>query len=186
MHAYACVITTQTINVESSGPVALVCPYSSLVGLGQSEDVNVRNNSSVILGLLLSVVASIPARAETDLTGKWVGTFNGVQVEIPLQPGPFGWQGEEAKKLRAPRFVEATLQLDVETQKKGLVVGTWNAGAFKQTFVCAQLSQAAWNCVDAGGRASIEIKSATEIRLCYLDNREGAQGAGCAQLRKSQ
>jgi hypothetical protein len=65
-------------------------------------------------------------------------------------------------------------------------VGTWNAGEFKQTFVCAQLNPAAWNCVDAGGRASIEIKSATEIRLCYLDNRGGAQGAGCAQLRKSQ
>ena len=90
------------------------------------------------------------------------------------------------KKIRAPKFVEATLQLDVETQKKGLAVGTWNAGEFKHTFVCAQISQAAWNCVDAGGRASLEIESATEIRLCYLDNREGAQGAGCAQLRKSQ
>jgi len=146
----------------------------------------VRNNNSVLLGVLLSVAASIPARAETDLTGKWVGTFNGVQVEIPLQPGPFGWQGEENKKLRAPRFIEATLQLDVATQKKGLVVGTWNAGEFKHTFVCAQISQAAWNCVDAGGRASLEIQSATEMRLCYLDNREGAQGAGCAQLKKSQ
>jgi hypothetical protein len=30
---------------------------------------------SVALGVLLSVAASIPARAETDLTGKWVGPF---------------------------------------------------------------------------------------------------------------
>jgi hypothetical protein len=157
-----------------------------IIVLDKRVEVDVRNNNSVLLGALLSVVASIPARADTDLTGKWVGTFNGVQVEIPLQPGPFGWQGEEPKKIRAPKFVEATLQLDVETQKKGLAVGTWNAGEFKHTFVCAQISQAAWNCVDAGGRASLEIESATEIRLCYLDNREGAQGAGCAQLRKSQ
>jgi len=154
--------------------------------LGLSEDINVRNNNSVLLGALLSVVASIPARADTDLTGKWVGTFNGVQVEIPLQPGPFGWQGADTRRVQTPRFVEATLQLDFETEKKGLAVGTWNAGEFKQKFVCAQISQAVWNCVDAGGRASLEIKSATEIRLCYLDNREGAQGAGCAQLRKSQ
>jgi hypothetical protein len=38
--------------------------------------------------------------------------------------------------------------------------------------------------VDAGGRASIEITSPTEMKLCYLDNRQGAQGAGCALLRK--
>ena len=156
------------------------------MALCQSEDVNVRNNSSMLLGALLAVVASIPARADTDLTGKWVGTFNGVQVEIPLQPGPFGWQGEEAKKIRAPRFVEATLQLNIETQKKGLAMGIWSAGDFKHTFVCAQISESMWNCVDAGGRGSLELKSATEIKLCYLDNREGAQGAGCAQLRKSQ
>ena len=145
-----------------------------------------RSYYSVALGAFISVVASIPARAETDLTGKWVGTFNGVQVEIPLQPGPFGWQGEDAKKVPAPRFVEATLRLDVETQKSGLAVGTWNAGEFKQKFVCAQISQAVWNCVDAGGRASIEVKSATEIKVCYLDNRGGAQGAGCGLLRKAQ
>ena len=145
-----------------------------------------RSSHSVALSALLSVIASIPASADTELTGKWVGTFNGVQVEIPLQPGPFGWQGEDVKKVRTPRFVEATLQLDVETQKNGLAVGTWNAGEFKQRFVCAQISQSMWNCVDSGGRASMEVKSATEIKICYLDNRQGAQGAGCGLLRKAQ
>jgi hypothetical protein len=146
----------------------------------------VRSSYSVALSALLSFIASIPASADTELTGKWAGTFNGVQVEIPLQPGPFGWQGEDIKKVRTPRFVEATLQLDVETQKNGLAVGTWNAGEFKQRFVCAQISQAMWNCVDSGGRASMEVKSATEIKVCYLDNRQGAQGAGCGLLRKAQ
>ena len=140
---------------------------------------------SVALGVLLSVAASIPARAETDLTGKWAGPFNGVQVEIPLRPGPFGWESGEARKSAGPRFIEASLQVDIELQKKGLAVGTWTAGGFKQNFVCAQINQTVWNCVDSGGRASMEVTSATEIKLCYLDNREGAQGAGCALLRKT-
>ena len=144
-----------------------------------------RTYYSVAVGALLSVVANMPARAETELTGKWVGQFNGVQVEIPLQPGPFGYQGAEPRKIQAPRFVENTLQIVFETQKQGLAVGTWNAGEFKQKFVCAQLTQTQWNCVDAGGRASVEIRSATEIKVCYLDNREGAQGAGCALLRRA-
>src|SRR5882762_11821550 len=138
----------------------------------------------VALGAVLSVVASFPASAETELTGKWVGPFNGVQVEIPMQPGPFGYESGESRKVLGPRFVETTLRIDFETQKKGLAVGTWNAGQFKQRFVCAQISQTAWSCVDAEGRASIEVTSATEIKLCYLDNRQGAQGAGCALLRK--
>jgi hypothetical protein len=146
----------------------------------------VRRYHSVALGALLSVVASIPVRAETDLTGKWVGPFNGVQVEIPLRPGPFGWPSGEARRTQEPRFVEATLQLDVEVQRKGLAVGTWNAGEFKQRFVCALVSQTVWNCVDAGGRATVEVTSATEIKVCYLDNREGAQGAGCALLRRAK
>src|SRR5262249_46569892 len=145
----------------------------------RAEEVVVRRYHSLALGVLLSVVASIPARAETDLTGKWVGPFNGIQVEVPLRPGPFGWLSGEDRKVEEPRFVEATLQLDVEIQRKGLAVGTWTAGEFKQRFVCAQISQTVWNCVDAGGRASVEITSATEIRVCYLDSREGAQGAGC-------
>jgi hypothetical protein len=137
------------------------------------------------LGALLSVVANVPAHADTDLTGKWVGQFNGVQVEIPLQPGPFGYQSGEPRKAEAPRYIETTLQINFESQKKGLAAGTWNAGEFKQKFVCAQVSQSQWNCVDAGGRASVEVTSATEIKVCYLDNREGAQGAGCALLRKA-
>ena len=84
-----------------------------------------------------------------------------------------------------PRFVESTLQIDVEIQKKGVAAGTWTAGEFKQKFVCAQVSKAVWNCVDAGGRATLEVTLATEIKVCYLDNREGAQGAGCALLRRA-
>ena len=64
-----------------------------------------RSYYSVALGALLSVVASIPARAETDLNGKWVGQFNGVQIEIPPERGPFGYPREEAKGAQTPRFV---------------------------------------------------------------------------------
>ena len=145
-----------------------------------------RSYYSVTLGAFLSLAAGIPAHAETDLTGKWVGQFNGVQIEIPPERGPFGYPLEEAKGAQAPRFVENTLQLDIETQRKGLVVGTWIAGEFKKHFVCAQTSQTIWNCIDSGGRASVEITSPTEIKVCYFDNREGAQGAGCAILQRTK
>jgi hypothetical protein len=144
----------------------------------------VRNHYSVALGTLLFVVASMPARAETDLSGKWVGQFNGVQIEIPPERGPFGYPREEAKGAQTARFVEKTLQLDIETQSKGLAVGTWTAGEFKKHFVCAQTGQTIWNCIDSGGRASVEVNTPTEIKVCYFDNREGAQGAGCALLRR--
>jgi hypothetical protein len=146
----------------------------------------VRSYYFVALGALLSAVGSIPARAETDLTGKWVGKFNGVQIEIPPERGPFGDVREQAKGAQAPRFVEQTLQLDIETQSKGLAVGTWSAGEFKKHFVCAQVSLTVWNCIDSGGRASVEATSPTEIKVCYFDNREGAQGAGCAVLRRTK
>lgn len=143
--------------------------------------------NAATLSALLLIVASMPALAATDLTGKWVGTFSGVQVAILQQQSSFDPFRLDAKKVQAgPRFVESTLQLDIETQKNDLAVGSWGAGEFKQRFVCAQTSQAVWNCVDAGGRSSIEVKSATEIRVCYLDNGEGAPGAGCALLRKAQ
>jgi hypothetical protein len=144
----------------------------------------VQSHYSVALGALLSVVASMPAHADTDLTGKWVGQFNGVQIEIPPERGPFGYPREDAKGTQTPRYVENPLQLDIETQSKGLAVGTWVAGEFKKHFVCAQTSQTIWNCIDAGGRASVEVTSPTEIKVCYFDNREGAQGAGCAILRR--
>ena len=144
-----------------------------------------RTCHSVTLGALLSLIATVPARAETGLTGKWIGPFNGVQVEIPMQPGPFGYESGQSREIQGPRFVQTTLQIDFETEQKGLTVGTWNAGQFKQRFVCAQLGPTLWNCVDATGRASIEVTSATQIKVCYLDNRQGAQGAGCALLRKS-
>ena len=143
-----------------------------------------RNYQSVALGAILCAVASLPARAETELTGKWVGQFNGVQIEIPPERGPFGSPREEAKGAQTARFVEQKLEFEIETQSKGLAVGTWTAGEFKKHFVCAQTSQTIWNCIDAGGRASVELTSPTEIKVCYFDNREGAQGAGCATLRR--
>jgi hypothetical protein len=145
----------------------------------------VRIYRSVIVGTVLSVVASIPAWADTDLTGKWVGPFKGVQIEIPVPAGPFGYENGDARTIQGPRFVENTLQINFEKQQKGLAVGTWNAGEFNQRFACAQVSQTMWNCVDSNGRASVEVTSASEIKVCYLDNRQGAQGAGCAVLRKS-
>jgi hypothetical protein len=150
------------------------------------EEIIVRIYYFVALGALLSIAASIPARAETDLIGKWVGQFNGVQIEIPPERDPFGFPREEAKGVQAPKFIEKTLQLDIEAQNKGLAVGTWTAGEFKKHFVCALVSQASWNCIDSGGRASVEVTSPTEIKVCYFDNREGAQGAGCATLRRTK
>ena len=141
---------------------------------------------SVKLGALVLAVTGVAVAAETDLAGKWVGPFNGVQIAVPLQPGGFGYlSGEPSRTQQAPKFVEATLQVDVETQKNGLAVGTWSAGEFKQQFVCAQTSHTLWNCVDAGGRATLEVTSGSEIKVCYLDNREGAQGAGCAVLQRA-
>jgi hypothetical protein len=63
----------------------------------------VRSCYSVALGALLSVVASIPARAETDLTGKWIGQFIGVQIEMPPERGPFGYPLGEGKGAQAPQ-----------------------------------------------------------------------------------
>jgi hypothetical protein len=145
----------------------------------------IKRHSST-LGILLLAVAGAAVAAETDLTGKWVGPFNGVQIEVPIRPSAFGYlSGEPTKLQKPPRFVSVTLQIDVDTQKNGLAVGTWSGGDFKQEFVCAQTSLALWNCVDAGGRATLEVVSVSEIKVCYLDNREGAQGAGCAILQRT-
>jgi hypothetical protein len=142
--------------------------------------------STTTLGVVLLAVTGTAVAAETDLTGKWVGPFNGVQIAVPLRPSAFGYlSGEPTRTQGPPKFVEATLQIEFETQKKGLVVGTWSAGEFKQQFVCAQTSSTLWNCVDAGGRGTLEVTSGSEIKVCYLDNREGAQGAGCALVKRA-
>jgi hypothetical protein len=146
----------------------------------------VQSYHAAALAALLSVVVGLPARADTELTGKWVGQFNGVQIGIPPERGPFGYPHEETQVSQTPRFVQQILQLDIESQSKGLAVGTWIAGEFKKHFVCAQISQTIWNCIDSGGRASVEVTSPTEIKVCYFDNREGAQGAGCATLRRNK
>jgi hypothetical protein len=145
-----------------------------------------RTFHSLAIGAVSSVLLIIPAHADTELIGNWAGQFNGVQVEIPIQSGPFDYEFERplSGKLPGPRFVHAFLHINFETQKNGLAVGTWKTAEFEQRFVCAQISENIWNCVDAGGRTRIEVISATEMRLCYLDDRQGAQGAGCARLRK--
>lgn len=143
-----------------------------------------RTYHSLTLGILLSVVANVAASAEIDLTGKWVGPFNGVQVEIPVEPGPFGYQNGEPRTVAGPRFIETTLHIEFETQRKGLAAGTWSTEKFRQRFACAQISPTVWNCVDGGGRASVDVLSATQIKVCYLQNRLGSQGAGCALLQK--
>jgi hypothetical protein len=148
-------------------------------------ETNLIKRHSSTLGILLLAVTGAAVAAETDLTGKWVGPFNGVQIEVPVRPSAFGYlSGEPTKFQKPPKFISVTLQIDIETQKNGLAVGTWSGGEFKQEFVCAQTSHALWNCVDAGGRGTLEVVSGSEIKVCYLDNREGAQGAGCAVLQR--
>lgn len=144
-----------------------------------------RTGYSVALSSLLLIVANAPAKADTELTGKWVGPFHGVQIEIPVQAGPLGYEAGDTRTIQGPRFIDSTLQINFETQQSGLAVGTWSARQFKERVVCAQLNPTLWNCVDATGRSSIEVTSATEIKVCYLDNRQGALGAGCALLKKS-
>ena len=144
-----------------------------------------RSYYCVTVSALLSFAATVPAHAETALVGNWSGPFNGVQIEIPVQAGPFGYETGEARTVQGPRFIESTLQISFETQQKGLVVGTWTARQFKQRFACAQLNPTIWSCVDATGRASIEVTSAGELKVCYLDSRQGALGAGCALLKKA-
>jgi hypothetical protein len=145
-----------------------------------------QNFHCVALAALLLSGASVAAQADTDLTGKWTGQFNGIQIEIPPERGPFGYVRDEPKTAQPPRFVDKPLQFEIDTQNKGLVAGTWVSGEFKKRFVCAQTGQATWSCIDAGGRASLEVTSPGEIKLCYFDNREAAQGAGCATLRRSK
>jgi hypothetical protein len=144
----------------------------------------VRTYYSLTIGILFCALASVATSAVPGLTGSWVGSFNGVQVEIAVEPGPFGYQNGQPRAIEGPRFVKTTLHIDFDTERKGLAAGTWSTDQFKQRFACAQINHAAWTCVDAGGRASVEVISATKIRVCYLDNRLGAVGAGCALLQK--
>lgn len=143
-----------------------------------------RTYYSFTIGVFLCALASVATSAEPGLIGRWVGSFNVVQVEIAVEPGPFGYQNGQPRTVQGPRFVETTLHIDFETEEKGLAAGTWSTDQFKQRFACAQISQTAWSCVDAGGRASVEVISTTKIKVCYLDNRLGAVGAGCALLQK--
>jgi hypothetical protein len=149
------------------------------------EGVIVRTYCSAAVGVVLSVIATAPAWADTDLTGKWVGQFNGVEVGIPVQAGPFGYQVGDPRTADGPKFMQTTLHIEIETQKQGLAVGTWNTDEFKQKFACAQISQSQWSCLDSDGRANLEVRSPTEIKVCYFNNLRGAQGAGCALLKKT-
>jgi hypothetical protein len=149
------------------------------------EEIIVRNHHSFALIAPLLAIISVPAYADTELTGKWVGPFHGVQIEVPADAGPFGYEAGEARTQPGPRYIDSTLTISFDSQQKGLAVGSWSARQFKQRVVCAQLGATAWNCVDATGRSSIEVTSASELKVCYLDSRQGALGAGCAVLKKS-
>ena len=144
-----------------------------------------RSYNSVALAVFLFIGAAA-AHAQSDLVGKWTGQFVGVQIEMPADQGPFGYVRGDNKGAAPARFVDNALQFVIETQNKGLIVGTWAAEDYKKHFVCAQTSPTEWNCIDSGGHATLEATSATEIKLCYFDNREGAQGAGCASLRRAK
>ncbi len=130
---------------------------------------------------ILLLVASASSWA-ADLTGKWVGQFKGVQIEIPVSPGPLGQRPHQAEIDE--QFIEATLTISFDKQQGDLAVGSWTAGEFAQKFVCARTSGKMWECIDSAGRASVEEMSASEIKVCYFDHRSGAQGAGCAVLKK--
>ncbi len=146
-----------------------------------------RSYYSVALAVFL-FIGAVTAHAESDLVGKWTGQFVGVQIEMPADRGPFGQARDDNKGAPPARFVDNVLQFVIETQNKGLIIGTWAAENYKKHFVCAQTSPTEWNCIDSGGRATLEATSAsaTEIKVCYFDNREGAQGAGCASLRRAK
>jgi hypothetical protein len=150
------------------------------------EENIVRSLICVTLGTLLAVIISPSAFAGTDLTGKWSGLFKGVQIEIPPERGPFGYARPDGKATPAPRYLENTLQLEIESESRGLAAGTWTSGEFQKRFVCAQTSTTIWTCIDSGGRSTVEATAPGEIKVCYFDNREGAQGAGCAFLQKSK
>jgi hypothetical protein len=184
--AYACARNSQHADPSQHDCSFIWCTLRILVAAGGAiaEEVIVRTYYSLTLGILLAAVANVAASAEMNLTGRWVGPFNGVQVEISVEPGPFGYQNGEPRTVQGPRFVETTLHIDFEDQRQGLAVGTWSTANFRQRFACAQINETVWNCVDSGGRASLEVRSASEIKVCYLDNRLGSQGAGCALLRK--
>ena len=142
---------------------------------------------SVLFVTLIAVTATFPTLADVPLTGTWSGKFVGVQIQFPSQRGPFGLLKDNSRKPSPDsKFTETPLTLDFSNEKNGLAVGTWKSGEFSQNFVCAQISSTMWNCVDAGGRGSLELKSSTQLKVCYLDNREGAQGAGCGLLQKSR
>jgi hypothetical protein len=144
------------------------------------------NHMALLAATLISCIVASPALADDALIGKWSGPFKGVQIEFPPQQGPFSYLKDAPKKASPdPKFTETPLTLEFTTQKNGLAVGVWKSGEFSQYFVCTQINSAMWNCVDAGGRASIELKSSAQINVCYLDNREGAQGAGCGLLQKT-
>ena len=73
----------------------------------------------------------VATSAEPGLTGSWVGSFNGVQVEMAVEPGPFGYQNGQPRTLQGPRFVKTTLHIDFDTEMKGLAAGTWSTDRFK-------------------------------------------------------
>ena len=82
-----------------------------------------RSYNSVALAVFLFIGAAA-AHAQSDLVGKWTGQFVGVQIEMPADRGPFGQVRDDNKGAPPARFVDNALQFVIETQNKGLIVGS--------------------------------------------------------------
>lgn len=138
------------------------------------------------LGILLVLASPLTTWADGNLTGTWEGQFKGVQVGLGTggQYGPWGTPRESAQKLDEPNFVDAALSVSIDVEKNGLLVGRWASGEFGQEFACAQTSPKTWNCQDHAGRASIDVVSSNQLKVCYFDTRRGAHGAGCASMKR--
>lgn len=140
---------------------------------------------SVLVGLI-GLSSALPLHAETDLSGMWSGNIKGVQVDPPAVPrSPFA-PTEEGGTESAPRFVEASLAVNVKVQRDGLMVGTWRTKNYKQQFVCVVQETDTWHCVDGAGRATVRALSGDKVKICYLDQGAGRQSVGCGELSRTQ
>lgn len=150
--------------------------------------------ASVIPFLLLTI--SMSSQAETDLTGTWIGQFKGVFITVSEVPqGLFSSRSYEQvrREERKPEFMEIPVTASIEKQQDDLLYGHWaiqepEEAALRRgdDFVCTMTGSNKWDCVDPGGTIEIEVKSPTEVKICYLAKHGSIQGAGCGSLKKSQ
>jgi len=152
-----------------------------------------RKHLLVVASFFLFLTISTSSRAETDLTGTWVGQFKGVHINVPLAGrGPFSYRPQEAGRDPKPQFMEHELTVSIEIHEDNLLYGHWaikEAGESPRRgdyFVCAMTNPNSWRCVDPVGTTNVEVLSATEMKICYFDSGSFGQGAGCANLKKAE